>query len=302
MPARRLKSTSAHLAFTLIELLVVIAIIAVLVALLLPAVQMAREASRRAQCENNLKQFGLAMHNYSEKSGGKLPFGWMCDGRDPGCLVYQAYSYMWSGWPMLLPALEEGNLYDTLNFSLPSNHPSNLTGISAPLGLFMCPSYADAIPVPIYANPADPTSAVLYYAGPSNYKGNMAAGLKTGCTDPANPLCQIFDNGIFYRNSGTSFRDVSDGASNTIFMGESIEGLWADATYCCVRTSPDRDINQRANGVFTVPRYWNSMHPGGIHFLLGDGSCRMISDSVDNTVFIRLMTRAGNDSVSDVEF
>jgi prepilin-type N-terminal cleavage/methylation domain-containing protein len=302
MIARRLQARSANLAFTLIELLVVIAIIGVLMALLLPAVQMAREASRRAQCENNLKQFGLAMHNYSEKTGGKLPFGWMCDGRDPGCLAYQAYTYMWSGWPMLLPMLEHANLYDACNFSLQSNHPSNLTAIQTPLGLFMCPSYADPMPVPIYANPADPTSTILYYAGPSTYKGNMAAGLRPGCNDPTNVVCQIFDNGVFFRNSGVSFRDVTDGASNTIFMGESIEGLWADATYCCVRTSPDRSINQRANGVFTIPRYWNSMHPGGIHFLLGDGSCRMITDSVDNDVLIRLMTRAGNDPVQDNEF
>jgi prepilin-type N-terminal cleavage/methylation domain-containing protein/prepilin-type processing-associated H-X9-DG protein len=302
MLARRLKLKPARRAFTLIELLVVIAIIGVLMALLLPAVQMAREASRRAQCENNLKQFGLAMHNYMEKTAGKLPFGWMCDGRDPGCLAYQAYTYMWSGWPMLLPMLEQGNLYDALNFSLPSNHVSNLTAISTPVGLFVCPSYAEAVPVPIYANPADPSSTILYYAGPSTYKGNMAGGLRTGCNDPTNPLCQIFDNGIFFRNSGISHPDIVDGASNTIFMGETIEGLWADATYCCVRTSPDRYINERAGGVFVVPRYWNSMHPGGINFLLGDGSCRRITASVDNTVLMRLMTRSGNDPVQDNEF
>jgi len=297
MARRKLDSIRKPAAFTLIELLVVIAIIGVLMALLLPAVQMAREASRRAQCENNLKQFGLALNNYVERTFGKLPFGWMCSDRDPGCLPYQAYAYMWSGWPMILPMLEQENLYQSLNFSLPSNHPANLTGISTPMGLFVCPSYADAAPQPVYANPSDPNSTILYYAGPSNYKGNMASGLRAGCRDPNNPLCLLFDNGVFFRNSGIAFRDVSDGSSHTIFMGESIEGLWADATYCCVRTSPDRSINEKANGIFTNPRYWNSMHPGGIHFLMGDGSVHMLTDSIDNDVLIRLATRSGNDPV-----
>jgi prepilin-type N-terminal cleavage/methylation domain-containing protein/prepilin-type processing-associated H-X9-DG protein len=287
--------------FTLIELLVVIAIIGTLMALLLPAVQMAREASRRAQCENNLKQFGLALHNYSEKAG-RLPFGWMCSGTDPGCLAYQAYPYMWSGWPMLLPVLEESNVYHTLNFSLPANVPANFTGIGVPLGLFVCPSYADATPIPILSNPNDPSSPVAYYLGPSNYKGNMAAGLRPGCIDPENILCQLFDNGVFFRNSGTSYRDIGDGASNTIFMGESIEGYWSEATSCCVRTSPERQVSLKANGVFVNPRYWNSMHPGGVHFLFGDGSVRSISTSVDGNVLTRLMTRAGNDPVEDSEY
>jgi prepilin-type N-terminal cleavage/methylation domain-containing protein/prepilin-type processing-associated H-X9-DG protein len=288
-------------AFTLIELLVVIAIIGLLMALLLPAVQMAREASRRAQCENNLKQFGLALHNYAEKAG-RMPFGWMCSGRDPFCLPDQAFPYMWSGWPMLLPMLEQSNVYHTLNFSLPADAPANYTGISTPIGLFVCPSHRDATPLPMLANPNDPNSAVLYYVGPSNYKGNMAAGLRPGCNDPNNIMCQIFDNGIFYRNSGTDYRDVGDGASNTIFMGESIEGNWSEATSCCVRTSPDRQLSLKANGVFVIPRYWNSMHPGGVHFLLGDGSVRSLSTSVDTNVFIRLMTRSGNDPVEDSEF
>jgi len=295
--------SSSRRGFTLIELLVVIAIIGVLMALMLPAVQMAREASRRAQCQNNLKQFGLALHNYSEKTAGKLPFGWMCGRFDPsGCPVNQAWPYMWSGWPMLLPMLEEANLYHALNFSHPSTHVSNATAISTPLGLFVCPSYADAKPEPIYTIPGDPTSPVAYYAGPSNYKGNMAAGLRTGCNNPNNPACLIFDNGIFFRNSGTEYRDITDGASNTVFMGESIEGLWSDATYCCVRTRTDFDINQRTDTGFTNPRYWNSMHPAGINFLLGDGSCRMVTSSIDNTVLNKLMTRSGGDVVQDNEF
>ncbi len=300
---RQSRRKSHPCGFTLIELLVVIAIIGMLMALLLPAVQMAREASRRSQCQNNLKQFGLAMHNYAEKANGKLPFGWMCGSNDPSrCPPGQAWPYMWSGWPMLLPMLEQSAVYGSLNFHLNSDHPANFTGIASPLGVFVCPSYADPMPIPILSNPSDPTSTVRYLAGPSNYKGNMASGLRPGCNDPNNILCQIFDNGIFFRNSGVGFRDVQDGASNTIFMGEAIEGLWADATHCCVRTTPERELNGRTQGVFTMPRYWSSMHPGAIHFLLGDGSCRSISDSVDRTVLLHLMTRSGSDPVEDSQF
>jgi prepilin-type N-terminal cleavage/methylation domain-containing protein len=299
MLARKLNPSVDERGFTLIELLVVIAIIGVLVALLLPAVQMAREASRRTQCQNNLKQFGLALNSYAERSG-KMPFGWQCGRFDPsGCPPDIAWPYMWSGWSMLLPMLEEGNLYASLNFSRESNNPCNTTGIAGALGLFNCPSYSDAKPIPIFQTPGDPTSPVLYYAGSANYKGNMAGGLKLGCIDPNNRLCQIFDNGIFFRNSSIEFRDITDGASNTIFMGESIEGLWSDATYCCVRTSSERTINLKADGQFVLPRYWSSMHPGGVDFLMGDGSCRLVTETVDTEILNKLMTRAGNDPVDN---
>lgn len=291
-----------RIGFTLIELLVVIAIIGVLMALLLPAVQMAREASRRAQCENNLKQFGVALHNYAERSA-KFPFGWQCGANDPSrCPIDQAWPYMWSGWAMLLPMLEEGNLYASLNFSRESNHLSNTTAIATPMGLFACPSYADAKPIPVFQNPGDPTTPVLYYAGSANYKGNMAAGLRTGCSDPNNRLCLIFDNGVFYRNSSISFRDITDGASNTILMGESMDGLWADATKCCVRTNSDRTVNARAQGEFVTPWYWSSMHPGNVNYLFGDGSCRSINENIDSEVLTRLMTRAGNDTVDATQY
>jgi prepilin-type N-terminal cleavage/methylation domain-containing protein/prepilin-type processing-associated H-X9-DG protein len=286
--------------FTLIELLVVIAIIAILMALLLPAVQSAREASRRSQCENNLKQFGLALHNYSEQFS-RLPFGWMCADYDPGCFPNIAYRYQWSGWPMLLPILEEASLYASLNFHLPSNDPANTTGIAKPLEVFVCPSFADAKPIPIYADPTDPNSTILYFVGPSNYKGNMAAGLRAGCTDPANPLCQIFDNGLFFRNSGITFRDMTDGATNTVMMGESVDGLWPDATKCCVRTHTDRTINLRADGQFVTPWYWTSMHRGVINFLFGDGSVRQLSENVDADLLNRLMTRGGNEPVESTQ-
>lgn len=293
---RRSRSDTA---FTLIELLVVIAIIGVLMALLLPAVQASREAARRTECENHLKQLGLALHNYDTQYR-LLPFGWMCDTREPRgsrCPGDQAWSYMWSGWPMLLPFLEELNVFNSLNFSHESTDSRNTTGIEKGLALFACPSYSSGKKVPIYATPGDPTSGILYYAGLSNYKGNMAGGLRAGCTDPNNPLCRVFDNGIFYRNSSIAFRDIMDGASNTVMMGEVIQGLWSDATTCCVRTANDRLMNERAGGTFVTPGYWSSNHPAAAHFLFGDGSVRVLKDSMDNEVLNRLMTRAGNDPV-----
>ena len=276
-------------AFTLIELLVVIAIIGVLMALLLPAVQAAREAARRTQCENHLKQFGLALHNYAEQFN-HLPFGWMCGRNDPSrCPPDQAWDYMWSGWAMLLPLLEESKLYSALNFDRPSNDPANTSVIAQALGMFVCPSFQSPQPLPVYTTPGDPTTPVRYYAGASDYRGNMGAGLS-------------FDNGVFYRNSSVAFRDIQDGASNTIFMGETIDGLWADATKCCVRTDNIRLINQKFDGQFEIPWYWSSMHPGSVMFLLGDGSVRSISETVDTLVLMKLMTRAGNDPVDHTAY
>ncbi|MBI3468284.1 MAG: DUF1559 domain-containing protein [Planctomycetes bacterium] len=276
-------------AFTLIELLVVIAIIGVLMALLLPAVQAAREAARRSQCENHLKQFGLAFHNYSERSN-HLPFGWMCGQSDPsGCPVNMAWDYMWSGWPMLLPMLEESKLYNALNFDRFSNDITNTTVISQALQVFVCPSFQNPQALPIFTTPGDPTTPVRYYAGASNYRGNMGAGLS-------------FENGVFYRNSSVGFRDIFDGASNTIFMGETIDGLWADASKCCVRTDNGRVVNQRFDGQFETPWYWSSMHTGSAMFLFGDGSVKSIGDSVDTLVLMKLMTRAGYDPVDHTAY
>lgn len=122
--------------FTLIELLVVIAIIAVLIALLLPAVQQAREAARRTQCKNNLKQIGLAIHNY-HSSYGQLPIGRMRHLDD----VTTATFINANGWAvMLLPNMDQGNVYNTYNQNVPYYHPSNAAAIAVPLAVYQCPS------------------------------------------------------------------------------------------------------------------------------------------------------------------
>jgi prepilin-type N-terminal cleavage/methylation domain-containing protein len=311
---RRPPACPACAAFTLIELLVVIAIIAVLAALLLPAVQQAREAARRTECKNHLKQLGLALQNYHD-AHFRFPYGWMCSQfHRTGCLPNIVTPDMWSGIPMILPFLEEGALYGSLNYKLESNVPANTTGIGFSLAHFVCPSYRDPQILPVLANPSDPTSTVLYYAGPSHYRGNMASGLIVGCNDPTNPRCHIYDNGIFYRNSSVNMRDVVDGTTNTIMMGEVLgevgippvvvpRGFWALADTCCVRTLRDRILNEPIPGSNPPEMaYWSSMHPAGVQFVMVGGDVRMISENIDVDVLVRLATRAGRETVQDTEF
>src|SRR5690349_16839033 len=114
--------------FTLIELLVVIAIIGVLVALIMPAVQAARESANRAKCQSNLKQLALAAQEYHD-AFNSFPAGWYCYEADVNCVPYSAAPYMWNGLTGLLVKLEQGNLYNELNFNLPPFDPTNVTSV-----------------------------------------------------------------------------------------------------------------------------------------------------------------------------
>jgi prepilin-type N-terminal cleavage/methylation domain-containing protein/prepilin-type processing-associated H-X9-DG protein len=207
--------------FTLIELLVVIAIIAVLIALLLPAVQAAREAARRTQCVNNLKQFGLAIHNYAS-SLLVFPFG-------KGASYVGAPVYpRWSANSQLLMFMEGGNLYNSINFNLPPETPGmagalpfmpayqntnrdNATSCVVQVATFLCPS--DAPPI-------------AGWPGGNNYLGNQytyACDLaenspSTSATGGEQP------RGIFYFGSAVKVADVTDGTSNTAFYSEKIRG------------------------------------------------------------------------------
>jgi prepilin-type N-terminal cleavage/methylation domain-containing protein/prepilin-type processing-associated H-X9-DG protein len=203
--------------FTLIELLVVIAIIGVLIALLLPAVQSAREAARRMQCTNNLKQLGIALHNYHD-SLGRLPFGaivapasnwWVVNGM-PG------EHYRYSVLAMLSPYLEQTNAYNAVNFSFPVFDAAgaitvvNATVFAMRVNLFLCPSDA-------------PDRTVAPGFAPANYMACAGNGLPGGSAVHASP------NGTFYYNSSTRFADLSDGVSNTAMMSESLLGSGAAA-------------------------------------------------------------------------
>jgi prepilin-type N-terminal cleavage/methylation domain-containing protein len=301
--------------FTLIELLVVIAIIGVLVALLLPAVQSAREAGNRAKCQNNLKQLGLAAQEYHD-SFNTFPSGWYCqvpvyDPNNPSNLIsgdincatpgtpYQPY--MWGLLPSLFSKLEAGNLYNELNVNLPPTYPDNSTAVRRTLDFFVCPSNRRP--------DATATTGSVQKFGPSDYRGNMAAGMvfpdpngQCPTQDPTNPYCLIFDNGVTYQNSTTNIADISDGTTNTILIGETLSGVWSKADSCCVRTNTDRTINQPiTSGGQKFYTYWMSKHPGQVNFVNCDGSIRSVTNQINKLVLNKLMTRAGGETVSAEE-
>jgi len=204
-------------AFTLIELLVVIAIIAVLIGLLLPAVQKVREAAARVQCQNNLKQLGLAMHNY-EGAIGHLPPAFR-NTVPPAWTGLPAYFFSWSALAELNPFLEQTNIYNRMDLTQPIYMPPNFT-ISAPnqfavqqvIKLFLCPS---DLMQPVAADYGVPT------IGPTNYAVCVGTGTTNGGPPFGSPLNS---DGMF--TAGTTFKitDVSDGTSNTAMMSESLLG------------------------------------------------------------------------------
>jgi len=304
--------------FTLIELLVVIAIIGVLVALIMPAVQAARESANRAKCQNNLKQLGLAAQEYHD-SFNSFPAGWYCSpptydnqnnlvGGDVNCLTPGTpfQPYMWNGVTGLFLKLEQGNLWNELNFNLPPTDVSNWTGIRRSVDALVCPSNRRTATT-AQTTPLSPTTPPK--SGFSDYRGNMAAGMITtandNCTtlDPTNPFCCIYDNGVMYQNSSTSMAEITDGTSSTMLIGETLQGTWPDAPSCCVRTNTDRTVNKAILGADgkNYYTYWMSRHPNLVNFVKCDGSVSPVTSQINKIVLIKLMTRNGGETVSSDE-
>jgi prepilin-type N-terminal cleavage/methylation domain-containing protein/prepilin-type processing-associated H-X9-DG protein len=201
--------------FTLIELLVVIAIIAVLIALLLPAVQSAREAARRIQCTNNLKQIGLALHNY-HTSANSFPLGRSCTGAGAGntvnCGVWDGFSTQ----ALLLSNMEQNNIYNALNFSLSTTQPDNSTGITTKMNAFLCPS--------------DPNAGSGSFSGSWQIDGDFSNinsySASTGTTYVPGDNSQggTSSTGLFAYSYAYGIQSCTDGTSNTVAFSESLVG------------------------------------------------------------------------------
>jgi prepilin-type N-terminal cleavage/methylation domain-containing protein/prepilin-type processing-associated H-X9-DG protein len=314
--------------FTLIELLVVIAIIAVLVALLLPAVQQAREAARRLSCKNNLKQIGLALHNYHDIHQTFPPAYLIQPNVDPVMGTPNTNGDNGPGWTalfMLLPQIEQANLYDSFNANLPSWHTSNATPALTPLPVYRCPSDPGS-GVYNVVNGCGAGAATLATFSLSNYVAN--AGQREVWSNPGD--LSALANGPFFRNSRIRMRDVIDGLSNTVFFGEQTTYHTIGATWVGIvpgsqtcpaaqftsagsdEAAPQINVHSGPGGPFETPPVIHqpnsnlglvdemySMHADGCNVLLGDGSVRFASKYMDAVTWSYLATRAGREVVGD---
>ncbi|WP_165235194.1 DUF1559 family PulG-like putative transporter [Aquisphaera insulae] len=320
--------------FTLIELLVVIAIIAVLIALLLPAVQSAREAARRIQCTNNLKQIGLALHNY-EGIHGRLP-----SARVAGGATGASY---WSSLAQILPNLEGQTISNSLNFQLnprpsatnPVNY-ANTTGIASIVTAYLCPS--------------DPKAdRVIADYGPTNYVANAGSGTINGGSFTVTSGLPVPD-GPFYNGSGVRFAEIRDGLSSTSGISEVIKGTGTSTTgtsppdtiryfafgnpgsggltdaFCSGLTTWNAERGRQwSHGSFSGGATFNhysapnsksvdciydtasrssarSFHAGGVNTLFLDGHVQFVKDTVDLRTWRSIASIAGGEVVGADQF
>jgi prepilin-type N-terminal cleavage/methylation domain-containing protein/prepilin-type processing-associated H-X9-DG protein len=291
--------------FTLIELLVVIAIISVLVGLLLPAVQQARESARRAQCKSNLKQIGLALQNY-HATLNLFPSGYVSlfdsSGNDlgPG----------WGWGAMILPQMDQGVLQNSINFSQPIEAAVNLVPRKTVVPAYLCPSdtvqpFWSAVTRDAQANP----TGTICDVSSSDYVGVF------GVSEPG-----IAGEGIFYRNSRVSMKDVRDGTTQTFLVGERTH-TYCQATWVGSVTgaqifppqgspaSPEMQVaagmtlGHTQEGAPNAPdiecNNFSSRHTGGAQFVFVDGHVQFISKNINRATFQALSTRGGGETIGE---
>ncbi|NLY02813.1 MAG: DUF1559 domain-containing protein [Rhodopirellula sp.] len=298
-------------AFTLVELLVVIAIIGILIAMLLPAVQAAREAARRMSCTNNLKQIGLALHNYHD-THCTLPTGWL--GFDPTSgLPDFVGDTGWAWSTRILPFLEQQPLYEGIDMNVPVAATANARARVAVVSSFICPSDVgkDLFELKDAIDEETEGPNTITTLAKSNYPGvfgtqDMHAVCETG--EPGYNGCQ--GNGMFYLNRNVGFRDITDGLSNTFMVGERwskwiqstwtgvVRGGWHAPARVVAVASDEFPPNSEAN-VEQQTHNFSSFHPAGANFLLCDGHVKMIGETIDVQTYMALCTRGAGEAVGE---
>jgi prepilin-type N-terminal cleavage/methylation domain-containing protein/prepilin-type processing-associated H-X9-DG protein len=260
--------------FSLVELLVVISIIGMLVALLLPAVQAAREAARRVTCLNHLHQIGLALQNYHSVHAS-FPPGCI----QPAFLVSNGCQFAWSA--LLLPYLEQEPLYDRIDFTQPCYAAANSAAAATVVSTYFCPSTARP-------------SALVDGRAATDYSGLYGENI------PPHPAGWVAENGMMVYNLAFRIRDVSDGTSNTLIVAENSRfpvlagDQWINGLNIM-------DADYAINYIPPNPQLWEhdirSEHPGGANAALCDGSARFLSETLNVITLKAILTRAGGEVV-----
>jgi prepilin-type processing-associated H-X9-DG protein/prepilin-type N-terminal cleavage/methylation domain-containing protein len=298
-------------ALTLIELLVVIAIIAILIGLLLPAVQKVREVAARAGCAHNLHQIGLACHAYHDGQGS-FPPGY-CARPSPDAL---ATSPGWGWAAHLLPYLEQEGLHRTVRFDRPIEDPANQAARLSRVAAYVCPSDAS---LPAAFAVSDAAGGIVTEAAPASYAATFGSCEFDEVPGPK--------EGVFYRNSRVRLADITDGTATTILVGDRAWGYamapWAGAVsrgvvrggpwnrwranpeaaypapnFACIQTNTVNDFQDRDGSLDDFV----SGHPGGVNFLFADGGVRFVRQDIPAALLAALGTRAGGEVADPADY
>ena len=263
----RQKDGMLRAAFTLVELLVVIAIIGILVGLLLPAVQAVRESARRMQCQNNLHQIGIALHNYHAAFRKLPPGGIEVRPETPG-----GKQIAWSA--MVLPFLEQSAAYSRIDFSYSFDHPLNRDVAATPIETYLCPSTARL-------------DVLTRGMGATDYGGIYGERIVSTNVPP---------RGVLIHDRAIRFRDITDGLTRTLMISEDAnfrDGQWINAW----------NLFDQAFPINRAPAFENdirSMHPQGAIGLFTDGSVVFMNESMELELLASICTRNGQEQVHDL--